>query len=297
MNQKQLMKKHRELIEETVGLLTATFDAYYASVYSFLDKTMIQDGEVNPSYSQDYVISSLAARKKQLEQKLQEIVDEQMEEAFLLGFLFFEGVTQEEIRSTYHNSVIKAEVIATLNEVSANTDRRLLQIVRTGYQDKLMADIERRRSLGTISKLIQEKVTAENFYKEVKQNGFVGYVDKLGRRWKPDVYARMLLRTKTMEANIGIQQEQGLLNGIDMAYISGVPVDNPCNNWIGCLVSMNGLTPVLPTYQQVKDTGEVFHPNCQHYLIPVRSFENCPNYVLDRTEQKYGIDLSRYKES
>lgn len=296
MNQKEIMKKHRELVDKSTRLVTKAYTAYFNSVEKFLMNAMVQNGELSPKYSEQYVYSSLEVRREQLQKKLKEIADKQMEEAFLLGFLLFEQETNESTGKSYNTAVIKSEVVAALEQVTMNTENRIRQVVRTVYQDKLFNDISKRRAVQELEVILKEKQAVEVFIEELKKNGFVGIVDSANRRWNPEVYAKMLFRTKMSEANIAVQKEQGKLYGIDLAYISGVPVDNPCNNWIGVIVSLNGINPNFPTYEQVKATKEIFHPNCQHYLIPVRNLANVPEYVLKATSAKYNIPISQLKE-
>lgn len=290
MIQNQLMKQHEKLIEEAARKISEAYDLYYESVVNFLLDAMIQDGAVTPKFSEAYVYSTLNIRREQLEQYLVELVNEQMEDAFLLGVLFFEQSITANAVNHYDSAVIKQETVQLLQEVTRNTDMRLKRLVREAYQAKLFERIAQRRQ-----QLLDSLITAKQFQELLEKEGFVGIVDKANRRWKPDVYAKMVFRTKVMEANIAIQQEQGRQFGVDLAYVAGVPVDNPCNNWIGVIVSLNGMTVGFPSYQQVKDTGEIFHPNCQHYLIPIRTIDQAPMSVITKTEQKYGMDLSHFK--
>lgn len=295
MNQKQIMKKHEQLIEKAVKLITSAYTVYFDSVTEFLLDAMTADDEIKPKYSEAYVYSSLEVRRKQLEEYLTELTNKELEDAFLLGILFFEQSVKEATEHSFASATIKQETVHLLQEVTRNTEMRIKRVVREAYQSQLLDSVARRRSMLRELEIMQNKPTAEQFKKALDKEGFVGIVDKAGRRWKPDVYAKMVFRTKVMESNIAIQQEQGKQFGIDLAYISGVPVDNPCNNWIGVIISMNGADPRFPTYQQVKDTTEIFHPNCQHYLIPLADISYAPDYVITATEQKYSMNLREYK--
>lgn len=298
MNQKQLQKKHSKLLQEATDIVAEAYSIYYASVREFLNKTLTKNGKVDPQFTQMYVESGLESRRRQLEKALQEIADKKLGEGIELAFLFFYAANPDADMNKYNSYTVKQETVTLLMSTANNTEQRVKQVVKKVYQDKLLSDIaaEREKQGMAVSQRPSE-VSSAQFNEQLDKEGFVGIVDKAGRHWKPDVYAKMVVRTKMMQAQIAMQQEQGRLNGIDLAYISGPHVDNPCEGWLGVIISMNGLTAGFATYDQARETGEVFHPNCQHYLIPLENgIADAPSWVISNTEYHYGMDLSDYTE-
>ena len=291
MNQSQMIQQLNHNIEETSEKVTEAYSVYFNAVEKFLKDTMFTDGILNPTFSKDYVTSGLAARREQLEEFLTDLVNNSMEDAFAIGILFFNTVTDLSETTEHNGSTVKADTLKLITEMLRNTENRIKQLVNKLYQDALMVAVSARRaSLAELDSELPE-LTVEEFLEQLYANGFVGIVDKANRRWKPEVYAKMVLRTKEIEAFIAIQQGLALSNQLDLAYIAGKPVDNPCNDWIGVVISLNGKTARFPTYQQVKETLEVFHPNCQHYLIPIKDLSNVPEWVRNKTKQKLGIKV------
>lgn len=297
MNQKQLQKKHEKLLQEAADIVAEAYGIYYASVRKFLNKTLTKDGKVSPQFTQMYVNSGLESRRKQLEQALQEIADKKLGEGIELAFLFFYADKPEVDQNKYNSYQVKQETVRLLMSTANNTEWRIKQVVSSVYQNKLWNDIaQRRQEQGMTVSQEPSHVSSADFNEQLDKRGFVGIIDKAGRHWKPDVYSKMVLRTKMMQSEIAMQQEQALLNGTDLAYIAGPHVDNPCEGWIGVVISLNGRTPGYPTYDYCRATGQVFHPNCQHWVVPLDSIANAPDWVISATEYRYGIDLSEHKQ-
>lgn len=98
-----------------------------------------------------------------------------------------------------------------------------------------------------------------------------GYIDNRGYRWDSKTYFDVLTRTMLIEAERSTASAVLIETGNDLARITSVPTNDECRNWIGKVVSLTGKTKGYPTLEQVKATGEIFHPRCRHSLVPYRS--------------------------
>lgn len=110
------------------------------------------------------------------------------------------------------------------------------------------------------------KVISNNIVKVIEENGITSIKDKAGKNWTFDNYARMLARTKAVEA-----RNQGLTNrmlgsGYDLVQVSNHRTDHEaCRQWEGRILSLTGKTPGFPTLEEAKFSG-LFHPNCKHAI-------------------------------
>ena len=306
MNQKEkLRQQHSAVIEKTVKQLAVAYNKYHGSVTEFLLQALFAEGILQPSFSEAYVKSVLQEYAVALQDEVDRIADTQVEEAFILSLmLFYEDIgspisrkeAQKQVSATGISYSTKAEVKRLLSLTSSNTSQRINNIVRQSFADSLLYQAASQRQQDRLMELYEQTNSSKQFTELLHKEGFVGIVDSRGHRWKPDVYAKMVLRTKLMESDAQNQRDRGKETGVDLAWISVAHVNNPCNLWEGTIISLNGVDSRFPTYEEAKATGEVFHPNCQHYLNIIRDISLAPLFVITATEQKYGIDLSEYKQ-
>lgn len=305
MNQKEkLRRQHSAVIDKTVKQLAVAYNKYHGSVTEFLLQALFAEGILQPTFSEAYVKSVLQEYAVALQDEVDSIADAQVEEAFILSLLlFYEDIgspisrkeAQKQISATGISYRTKAEVKRLLSLTSSNTSQRINNIVRQSFADSLLYQAASQRQQDRLMDLYEQANSSKQFTELLQKEGFVGIVDSRGHKWKPDVYAKMVLRTKLMESDAQNQRDRGRETGIDLAWISVAHVNNPCNMWEGTIISLNGVDSRFPTYEEAKATGEVFHPNCQHYLNVIRDISLAPLHVITATERKYGIDLSRYK--
>lgn len=92
------------------------------------------------------------------------------------------------------------------------------------------------------------------------------FVDAGGRRWRNDVYARMLVRTTLARVERETFIRTMVENGYDLARVSHAGTRcKKCLPWEGRKVSLTGATKGYPTYADALAAG-LFHPNCMHTL-------------------------------
>ncbi|AZU64883.1 minor capsid protein [Neobacillus mesonae] len=104
-----------------------------------------------------------------------------------------------------------------------------------------------------------------------------GIIDASGRRWKPQVYAEMVVRTKMASAQREAAINDGLARGALYGVISAHGAKDMCRVWENRVIS---LTPGAPGgYPYIGDLPrrDIFHPNCKHVVTPVRYPEDYEN--------------------
>ncbi|UKS30166.1 phage minor capsid protein [Paenibacillus sp. HWE-109] len=157
---------------------------------------------------------------------------------------------------------------ADLLAVTQNIDRRTKVAVRRAVAESMRgnmtAGINGRK---TISRDILARIK-----KTLAEPTSNGIVDAAGRRWKPEVYAEVVTRTKAMYAHMETTTNEALERGVLYGRISRHGATDGCAKYEGKIVK---LTPDAPgDYPYVGDlraSGAIFHPNCRHVITPVRN--------------------------
>lgn len=166
---------------------------------------------------------------------------------------------------------ILADTMDDLLSATQLTSKRTKQIVRRVVSEKMKMDMARARGRKMMNKGIIEELTKQGLTKSVKEKGFVGIVDSKGRKWELNRYVDMVVRSKYKQARTEAIRTEALERDTDLAVISSHGAKDACRNYEGMVISMNGTTSGYPTYEELRKTNKIFHPNCKHTLYAIRS--------------------------
>lgn len=113
--------------------------------------------------------------------------------------------------------------------------------------------------------------TSSNMVNKFADQGIKAFTDRAGRKWKLNVYARMVARTTQREAASLGTVDRALQVGLDLVTVSKHHTDvDICTPYEGKTYSLTGKTK---GYERIK-TFPPFHPNCKHVLtIAAENFE------------------------
>jgi hypothetical protein len=177
----------------------------------------------------------------------------------------FAVINQEAIKAlTDEIGIAFAQSITTISRNSRGLmdDALKQQLQFIIAQGKLTGDARR-----TVSAAVSQKI---------QEQGISALIDRGGRSWDFETYARMLVRTKAVEArNQGLTNRM-LASGYDLVQVTNHNTDHQaCKVWESKILSLTGRTPtgtVLPggfkvagTVSEATSQG-LFHPNCQHAI-------------------------------
>ncbi len=174
-----------------------------------------------------------------------------------------------DVSKTTGFAVVNREAIKALTDETALAFAE--GITGIGRNASAVLSVALKQQLNSI--IAQGKLTGEtrkvisNGVKEtLKENGLGVLIDKGGRKWDFDVYSRMLVRTKAVEArNQGLANRM-LASGYDLVQVTRHGTEHPaCQVWEGKILSLTGNTPGYPTLAEAKQGG-LFHPNCKHAI-------------------------------
>lgn len=121
----------------------------------------------------------------------------------------------------------------------------------------------------------------------IRKEGVIALIDKSGKRWTLDNYARMLARTKMVEArNTGLANKM-VSNGLDLVEVSDHASDHKeCAYWEGKILSLTGKTDGYPTLARARSNG-LFHPQCEHQINVIRKNHAAMTTAYDPRSRTY----------
>ncbi|MFG3611435.1 phage minor capsid protein [Rummeliibacillus stabekisii] len=120
---------------------------------------------------------------------------------------------------------------------------------------------------------LAKELSKKGMSEKVKREGFVGITDSAGRKWDLKTYSNMVIKTKVNQAFMQGVIHDSETTGLDLAVISNHGAEDACSKWEGMVISMTGKTKGYITYKQAKATNEIFHPNCEHKVHPIRGLD------------------------
>jgi hypothetical protein len=162
-----------------------------------------------------------------------------------------------------------ADTQADLLQITQNIERKTRIAVRQAMSEVMRSNMAegvngvrtiRKDFLAEARKLLGDSINT-------------GIVDASNRRWKPEVYADMVTRTKLhatyREATVNDALEREALYGV----ISRHGALDDCRHWEGKVVKFVADAPGSYPYIGDLPRREIFHPNCRHHVSPIRNPE------------------------
>lgn len=215
--------------------------------------------------------------------------------ADIISFL----MSHDRVNSDQKVQGLVIDTYSDILEATENTVPSIKKVVRDTVRDTLQLNALNGENYSSqaeqLKKRLEKGLTKKGIRGRIVKDGFVGIVDKAGRRWDVGTYSDMVVRTKLSQAYTDGVKQAGIELDMDLAVISDHGAEDDCSKWEGVVVSMNGKTPGFPTFNEAKATNEVFHPNCQHSAHLIRSVDELSS--RDRkTFEKQLNNLGDYKK-
>jgi hypothetical protein len=173
---------------------------------------------------------------------------------------------------------VVADTQADLLAVTQNISRKVKAAIRQAVAESMRANMTRgingRRTIST------DIVT--DMRKRLGDAVNTGIIDAAGRRWKPEVYADMVVRTKMMQAHKEATRNEAIARGAYYGVISSHNAIDACRNWEGKIVKLTPDAPGDFPYIDDLPRREIFHPNCRHIITPVRRIDRLSDDIKQR---------------
>lgn len=188
-----------------------------------------------------------------------------------------------------------ADTYSDILQATNNTPLSVKSIVRDTVQKVAQYNSLKNTNYTEQADKLLKELSKKGLSEMVSKEGFVGVVDKAGRKWDLRTYSNMVIKTKVNQAfTEGIRYE-AQQSGLDLAIISDHGAKDLCSKWEGVVISMNGLTEGYPTYQEARATNEIWHPNCEHTVHPIRSLDMLHPDDVAEHQKKLG-SLGDYRD-
>ena len=158
----------------------------------------------------------------------------------------------------------------------------LKKLVRQVQAEVLRANVVMHQGTVHSAKELKKALLAQGFSKSLVDDVWVGIVDAGGRRWDLTTYTQMVARTKLQQVQIEAARVAALENDTDLAVISSHGAKDACSHFEGLIISLEGRTEGYMTLEDVRNSGLIFHPNCQHTVHPIGDIDALPRKVVDK---------------
>lgn len=228
---------------------------------------------------------------EQIGKELEKLIKKTFQEGVAYHRLSVANATtwSEAMSSVTFNALMTGKVSALFRDTytdilqaTKNTEASVKKVVRdtvakVARYNSMAGHENYRNQADQLARELSKKGLSET----VKKEGFVGITDSAGRRWDLKTYSNMVIKTKVNQAFTEGITTEAQETGIDLAVISRHGAKDACGRWEGMVISMTGKTPGYITYKQARATNEVFHPNCEHKVHPIRSLE----FLTDEEKQ------------
>lgn len=172
-----------------------------------------------------------------------------------------------------------------LLQATQHTNRKIKKIVREIVADSMRQNAVKNVGVRQNAREVHERLLKQGFSKSIREETFIGIVDKAGRRWDLQTYSRMVVKTKIQQSQIEGARLEALELGNDLAIISSHGAKDSCKHFEGMIVSMSGLTKGYRTLADLRASGLIFHPNCQHTVHPIGDIGRLPQSLKDKHEK------------
>jgi hypothetical protein len=162
---------------------------------------------------------------------------------------------------------VMADLQTDLLAVTQNVDRRVRSAVRTVTSDVMRANMTQ----GVNGLRTNRREILSGLRTKLGDSLNTGIIDAAGRKWNPETYVDMVVRTKMMEANTAGAVNEALGRGVLYGRISRHGAADACGKWEDKIVKLVADAPGdFPTLDEARASREVFHPRCGHIILPER---------------------------
>ncbi|WP_033829101.1 phage minor capsid protein [Bacillus andreraoultii] len=244
------------------------------------------------------VLAQLSVLLSQVDSEAKTWVEERIREAFIQGqaetlVAIQEAETIEDAIKLASMSALVYQALDVLIEdtfedllyANQKMKRETIKMVRTIVAEQMKEKAAMGQGRNTTRRAIVKALTKKEIRERFNVEGNVAIVDKAGRRWKLETYAEMVTRTKMLQAHVEGTRIEALERGVDLAIISSHNADDACRKFEGQIISMNGLTEGFMTYDELRRSNLIFHPNCRHKITPIRDINLLPEAVRRKFER------------
>ncbi len=275
---------------------TTTYDYEIATLIKYYEQALL---DVNSELMSIDLTNFQRAQATALQKSVADILKELDEKSAVwveenVPIAVTDGIIQSLIALEVAETVEEAQTILKFNRLNkdlvktvvADTQEDLLQVtqnvtrkVRTAIRE-VTADVLRSNvTQGVNATASLKRDIIRELRTRLGDSLNTGIVDASNRRWRPQVYVEMVVRTKMASAQREAAINDGVLRGALYGVISRHGATDACRNWEGKIVKLS--RDAEGDYPYIGDLPrrEIFHPNCRHVISPVRRIDRLPEGI------------------
>lgn len=280
------------ILDKSISNISKIYADSYKQLFKELFEQVYEDFGVlaNPSYqSQLKLLQMIEARLNELDSSIMNQISLELEKAYASAGIFHTLATEtvktiEELKgyvpysqlNNYKMEQIVADTMEDLLFATKHTEKELKKFIRETFAKNLQYHALKNENRFNIQKLIEKELSKKMLEESLKKKGFVGIVDSSGRKWNLKNYIDMAVSTKMNQAYTEGLKDRAKETGKDLAVIPEKGATDSCKYFEGMIISLTGETEGFSTYDQLKASGLIFHPRCQHSPCPIGRLELIP---------------------
>jgi hypothetical protein len=159
-----------------------------------------------------------------------------------------------------------ADTQADLLQVTQNVSRKVRNAIRETTAEVLRTNLTQ----GVNATASLKRDIVRDLRQKLGDSLNTGIIDAANRRWKPQVYVEMVVRTKMASAQREAAINDGLSREAYYGVISSHGAKDACRGWEGRVIKLTPDAPGNYPYIGSLPNREIFHPCCKHVVSPVR---------------------------
>lgn len=263
-----------------------TYASAYKNVFDSLVNNLAGIGTDTATTAQASILLQLEKQLEQLNGKVALELKESIMESYIEGRAIHAVITEtvkniEELKIAVPYSLINHEKIyqASIDTfedllfVTNHTTKESKKVIRDIISKHIQLGVAENQGHREIIRRIKKEIALENIRREVANKALVGIIDAKGRRWKLKTYVELVVKTKLQQIHVEGLKDHALEDGYDLARIPNKGATDSCRAFEGMVISLNGLEKDFPSYDSLKASGLIFHPNCNHTPVPIAGFD------------------------
>lgn len=306
----ELMKKYNKkkpviparVLEESMESIVKIYGEVYARLFKELLEELIDNFGVlaSPSYqSQLALLQLIEKRLEELDSTVALHLKVELEKAYISASVFsvlaeetvktiedLMGAVPYSTLNTYKMEQIVADTMEDLLFTTKHTEKELKKFIRETFTKNLQYHALIGENQDNIKKLVEKELSKKFLKEALEKKGFVGIVDSSGRKWNTKTYVNMVVKTKLNQAYVEGLKDRAKDTGKDLAVIPIKGATDSCKYFEGMIISLLGATEGFPTYEDLKATGLIFHPNCVHSPFPAGKLDLIPDEDIEYHNKK-----------
>lgn len=266
--------------------LIKSLNNYYMEMFNYMVKALTLNPDNPQVIREAHIMQQMNFWLNELNTDLGNSLERLIQKTFLEGQAYHMlsigsvATWADAVAQAKFNVVSRGKVEAlfsdTYNDIlqaTNNTPISIKNIVRDTVQKVAQYNSLKNTNYTEQAEKLMKELSKKGLSEKISKEGFVGVIDRAGRRWDLRTYSNMVIKTKVNQAFMEGIRHEAEQTGLDLAIISDHGAKDACSKWEGVVISMNGLTEGYPTYEQARATNEIWHPNCEHNVHPIRSLD------------------------